>query len=204
MNYLLKILLSIILNIFRYIGISILVILVIFTLYALPAIFSLPHGIRPGLEPMTIEEAVAGLRDTGRTDAELIEEARSMVGERMVYCRRNSYNSYEKAFKRGYGFCQQQAFALARLLKDLGYDAVPVQAIRTQFPDGNIGGHAWVMIYLNGEALYIDPVYYDPAKQEVTFIPLSQVTGYSTFFRILAGWGCASINAHRFYVSGSD
>jgi len=204
MNYFLKIVSLILLKFFKYISVAVLLVIIIYTLYALPATFSLPAGIRPGLEPMTIEEAVQDLQKTGRTGRELIETARLLVGDRMSYCRRNSYNSYKKAFKRGYGFCQQQAFALAHILQELSFEAHPVQALRTRFPDGSIGGHAWVMVIIEDTMIYIDPVYYDAVEQQITFSPLSEVTGFSTFFRTLAGWGSATINAHQYYTSGTD
>lgn len=185
-------------------GISLAVIFTIYTLYAIPAMISLPGGIRPGLEEQTIKETVHLLDIADLDGLELIEEARSLVGKRVAYCRRNSYDSYQKAFKRGYGFCQQQAFALAEILQGLNFEAVPVQAMQTRFPDGNIGGHSWVRVRLNGKDFFIDPIFYDSEKHEVTFTPLSEVTEFSTFFRILSGWGSATINAHRYYTTGSD
>jgi hypothetical protein len=199
-----KIIMRIILKFLQYLGIAVLFIFLIYTIYALPATFSLPGGIRPGLESKTIEEAISDLGQKGLSDMMLIEEARKLVGERMTYCRRNSYNSYKKAFKRGYGFCQQQAFALAHILQKLGFNAIPVQAMRTQFPDGGIGGHSWVMVMLDHKEIYIDPIFYDPFHHTITFTPLSEVTGFSTAFRILSGWGAATINAHRYYTTGSD
>jgi hypothetical protein len=204
MEYLLKILAFTIIKFLQYLGITALTIFVIFTIYALPATFSLQRGLRPGLESKSIDEAVLELKESGYSDLELIEKARLMIGQRMAYNRRNSYDSYKKAFKRGYGFCQQQSFALAYILQELGFDAFPVQAMRTQFPDGNIGGHAWVKVNLNGETVYLDPIYYDTEGQKITFIPLSKVTGFTAFFRLLSGWGAASINAHRYYTSGTD
>lgn len=204
MNYFLKITSLIIFKFLKYVGVTALVVIIVYTLYAIPAILSLPAGIRSGLESKTIHEAVLDLQKTGRSGKDLIEAARLLVGERMAYCRRNSYNSYKKAFKRGYGFCQQHAFALSHILEELGFEAYPVQALRTQFPDGNIGGHAWVMVIIKDEMIYIDPVYYNPAEQKITFTPLSEVTGFSTFFRLLSGWGSATINAHRYYISGTD
>jgi len=173
--------------------------MVVYTVYALPAIISLPSGIRPGLQELTIDEAVDSLKETGLRDMQLVESARKLVAQRMEYCRRNSYDSFDKAFRRGYGFCQQQAFALASILQKLGYSASPVQAYRTQFPDGNIGGHAWVSVHFNGGEYYIDPVYYDEENKEFTCIPRSEITGFSPFFRLLSGWGAATINAHRYY-----
>ena len=204
MNYIFNIIILTIIKFLKYCGITSIVIIVIYTIYALPAIISLPGGIRPGLESKTIEEAVLDLKNTGLSDRDLIEEARSLVGERMAYCRRNSYDSYKKAFRRGYGFCQQQAFALAYILRESGFEAIPVQAIRTRFPDGNIGGHSWVMVKLGKEEIYIDPIFYDPIGQKITFIPQSKVTGFSTIFRFLSGWGSATINANRYYSSGTD
>ena len=96
-----------------YLGISLTIIFILYTIYAIPAMISLPSGIRPGLSELSIREATDLLDDTNLEGLDLIEEARLLVKERMVYCRRNSYDSYHKAFIRGYGFCQQQAFALA-------------------------------------------------------------------------------------------
>ena len=191
-------------KVFSYLSISCAIVFIIYTLYAIPAMISLPGGIRPGLKSLTIEDAIQALEKKDLDGMELIEEARSMVGSRMAYCRRNSYESYKKAFKRGYGFCQQQAFALAKILEGLNFEAVPVQSIQTRFPEGEVGGHSWVRIKMNEEYLYIDPVYYNSEKHEITFSPISEVTEFSSFFRILSGWGSATINAHRYYTSGSD
>jgi hypothetical protein len=165
---------------------------------------SLPGGIRPGLEEQTIREAVKALEKKDLEGLDLIEEARVLVGQRMAYCRRNSYEPYEEAFRRGYGFCQQQAFALSAILEGLDFEALPVQSMQTMFPDGNIGGHSWVRVKINEDYLFIDPIFYNSEKHEITFTPLSEVTEFSVFFRILSGWGSATINAHRYYTSGSD
>ncbi len=204
MKEIFNIIFQLIKKIFVYLGISISVIFILYTLYALPAMISLPVGIRPGLEELTIREAVKVLEKKDLEGLDLIEEARALVGQRMTYCRRNSYDSYEKAFSRGYGFCQQQAFALAAILKDLDFEAVPVQSMRTLFPEGDIGGHSWVKVKINGDYLFLDPIFYNPEKHEITFTPLSEVTEFGAFFRILSGWGSATINAHRYYTSGSD
>ena len=186
-----KMILNIIFKVFKkiiaYLGISVFVIFIIYTLYAIPAMLSLPGGVRTGIKAQTIDEAVQALKKKDLDGRELIEEARSLVGKRMAYCRRNSYESYKKA-----------------LLEDLNFDAVPVQAMQTRFPDGNIGGHAWVRVKVNEAYLFIDPIFYNPENQEITFSPVSEVTEFSPFFRILSGWGSATINAHRYYTTGSD
>jgi hypothetical protein len=204
MKVIIKIIFQILKKIVSYMGLSVAIIFTIYTLYAIPAMISLPGGIRPGLEELTIEEAVQALEKEDLDGIDLIEEARSFVGKRMTYCRRNSYESYKKAFSRGYGFCQQQAFALAAILEGLNFEAVPVQSMRTMFPEGNIGGHSWVRIKQNEDYIYIDPIFYNADKHEITFTPLAEVTEFSSFFRILSGWGSATINAHRYYTTGND
>jgi transglutaminase-like putative cysteine protease len=91
--------------------------------YAVPAIFSLSKGIRPGLEELTLNQALRQLRDTGKSGWELVEGARDLVAERMQYSRRNSFDSDARAFERGYGLCTQQAYVLVDLLKRLGFES---------------------------------------------------------------------------------
>ena len=173
-------------------------------LIALPATLSLPRGIRPGLEPLTLDQAAERLRATGLSGMALVEAARALTAGRMVYCRRNSFDLAPRAFERGYGYCQQQAFALSGLLTRLGVEARPVQALRNRFPNGAVGGHAWVRVRLDGRQQDIDTLYYDPATQRLGFTSLTPVTGYSPLFRLLAGWGSTAVNAIRYYRTGKD
>ena len=94
-------------------------------LYALPATLSLGRRRRPGIEPLTIQEAAQQLRGKGQSGPALVEAARLLVGERMQYCRRNSFDLYPRAFERGYGYCQHSAYALAALLREFGINYVP-------------------------------------------------------------------------------
>ncbi len=188
-----------------------LVILVLATLYALPAVLSLPSGPRAGLVPMTIDEAVARLRASDKTGWVLIEAARALVGRRMRYGRRNNWEHYQTAFSRGMGFCQQRAFALCNILQRLGFQARVVHAIRNRFPEGRISGHAWVQVYYeeqepgsSGEAAWIDidPEWYDPQTRRLTTQPLTRVTPLRGLFRIFSGWGSGVVNAHVYYREG--
>jgi len=173
-------------------------------LYALPATLSLGRGRRPGIKPLTLQEAAQQLRSSGQSGAALVEAARTLVGERMQYCRRNSFDLYPHAFERGYGYCQQSAYALAALLKELGFSAKVVTAFRNAFPGEGVGGHAWVRVEMEGRTQDIDPHHYDPTTGQLTFTPLTRVFEYTPFFRILAGWGSTAVNAHRYYVTGRD
>jgi len=173
-------------------------------LYALPATLSLPPGPRPGIAPLTLVQAVEQLKASAARGMDLIEAARALVAERMQYCRRNSFDSPAKAFERGYGYCTQQAYALTELLTRLGIEAQVVHAFRNQFPDGTVGGHAWVSVSVGGETRFVDSIHYDPETGELTFTPLSQVLDHTPAFKLVTAWGEAAVNAHRYYRTGKD
>jgi len=173
-------------------------------LFALPATISLGWRTRPGLAHRTIEQEAEQLRESGETGWNLIETARALVEQRMAYCRRNSFDAASRAFERGYGYCQQQAYALAGILNRLGFTVKVVGAIRNEFPDGVIGGHAWVRVTYTGETRDIDSLFYDQGTGQITFTPLSRVFDYTPVFRVFAGWGSAAVNAYRYYLTGKD
>jgi transglutaminase-like putative cysteine protease len=173
-------------------------------LYALPATRSLPPGPRPGIEEMALAEAADRLKGTGKKGANLVEAARALVADRMQYCRRNSFDSPQKAFQRGYGYCTQQAYALTDLLARLGIESKPVYTFRSRFPDGKVGGHTWVRVTLDGEERDLDLLFYDADMGEPTFIPLSTVRHHTPLFKWVTQWGEAAVNAHRYYRTGED
>jgi len=173
-------------------------------LFALPATISLGWQTRPGLARRTIEQEAEQLCESGETGWNLIEAARAMVEKRMAYCRRNSFDTAPRAFERGYGYCQQQAHALADILTRLGFTVKVVGAIRNEFPDGVIGGHAWVQVTYAGETRDVDSLFYDQGTGQITFTPLSRVFDYTPAFRVFAGWGSAAVNAYRYYLTGKD
>jgi hypothetical protein len=173
-------------------------------LYALPATLSLPPGPRPGLAPLTISKAVHNLKAMGKTGMELVEAARALVADRMAYSRRNSFDSYDKAFERGYGYCSQHAEALADLLTQLGFEVKVVHAFRNQFPDGTVTSHAWVQVSTEGEDHFVDSLFYDANAAEITFTPLSEVQEVPPLLKWFERWGAPAVNAHRFYRTGKD
>lgn len=173
-------------------------------LYALPATLSLPRGMRPGLKRLTISQAVQHLGATGKTGWSLVEAARALVAERMRYSRRNSFDPAARAFERGYGYCQQQSYALVDILTRLGLEAKVVGAFRNRLPNGRVGGHAWVSVTLDGQTRFIDSLHYDATAGKITFTPLTQVFSYTPVSRVFFGWGSAAVNAHRYYLAGKD
>jgi transglutaminase-like putative cysteine protease len=174
-------------------------------LYVLPATLSLPRGRRPGLEDLTLTQAAMRLRQSSAKGWHLVEAARLLVGERMAYCRRNGFDSYTRAFRRGYGYCEQSAFALANLLQLLGFEARSVHSERNRFPGRDAPtGHAWVRVQIGGETREIDPEHQDPATGEFLFEPGDDTREYSLAFRVMARLGCPIANAYRYYHTGSD
>jgi len=173
-------------------------------LYSLPATLTLPPGPRPGIEETTIEEAALQLKASGKSGWYLVEAARSLVAERMAYSRRNSFDSADRAFERGYGYCTQHAYALSHLLAELGFEAKVVQAFQNRFSDGEVTAHAWVSVKINDENRQIDSLFYDEQKSELDFTPLSKVTDITPAFKLVAFWGGTAVNAHRYYLTGKD
>jgi transglutaminase-like putative cysteine protease len=173
-------------------------------LYAIPATLSLPRGIRPGLRPLTLEQAAAWLQKGPTTGWDLVEDARALVGERMAYSRRNSFDTAGKAFERGYGYCTQHAFALLDLLTRLGFEAKVVQAFKNRFPNGKVTSHAWVSVTHEGETRYVDPLFYNAQTRQIDFVPLSTITDFPLTFKLFAWWGATAINAHRYYITRKD
>jgi hypothetical protein len=135
---------------------------------------------------------------------ELVRAATNLVDDRMHYCRRNNLQHYSRAFSRGLGFCQQQAFALSAILRQLGFDARPVQAVKCRFPNNTTGGHSWVEVRHAGERRYVDPLLQDRETGKLTFVPLSRVTGFSWAFRVFSSWGSSVVNAWTYFRTGSD
>lgn len=173
-------------------------------LYGLPATLSLPRGPRPGVDRLTLSQAAQDLRESGKTGWALAEAARALVGQRMQYCRRNSYDSAARAFERGYGYCMQHAYALADLLTRLGFEARVVQAFKNKFAGGEVTSHAWVSVTLDGETRALDPLFWDEQAGQPAFTPLSRVTNISPVFKAFTWWGAPAVNAHRYYRTGKD
>jgi hypothetical protein len=188
----------------RTVPLALLAIAVGTPLYGLPATLSLPRGQRPGVERLTIDQAAKRLQSTGGTGWKRVEAARALVGQRMAYCRRNSFDSADRAFERGYGYCVQHAYALSHLLERLGFEVQVVQASRNRFSDGQVTSHAWVRVTLDGVTRDVDPLFWDADTGRVAFVPLSHVTGIAPAFKAFTWWGAPAVNAHRYYRTGKD
>jgi hypothetical protein len=66
--------------------------------------------------------------------------------------------------------CQQEAFALAGLLRKLGFDAWPVHSEHCDFPDIKDTGNAWVRVsYWGGTAANAFRYYRTGSDQSFAF-----------------------------------
>lgn len=191
-------------NIFIYALLLVLIILTGVIIVSIPALCSLPAGIRPGIDDLTIDEAIEIIKRKKLNKYQIIEESRRLIIARMKYCRRNSYDPFKLAFRRGYGYCIQQAQALAYILKKLGLDAVVIQSTRNKFKNGKVGGHAWVRVIIDGIEKQIDASGGDYDNDALTFVPLSKITELKGLFLWIALWGSGSVNSIRYFKTKSD
>jgi hypothetical protein len=176
-------------------------------LYTLPAVRRLPKEKERSLDGITtIDDAVCYLRSTGKTGWALVAAAQKLVNAKMEYSRRNSWDSPSRAFRRGMGYCQQQAMALWIILCRLGIEARPVQAFRCRFPPatihgyrdpGGISGHMWLVVTLDGIEKDVCPGHPDNEPGKVHFELLSRKTAYGAFMRFLGHIGSMIVNVQR-------
>lgn len=176
-------------------------------LYTLPALRRLPQAKERSLNGIiTIDDAVRHLRSSGKTSWDLVAAAQALVNAKMAYSRRNGWDTPTRAFRRGMGYCQQQASALLLILRQLGIETRPVQALRCQFPPqqmheyvdpGGISGHMWLVVTIDGVEKDVCPGHPDNAPGKVHFTRLSRRTNYSPFMQMFGHIGSMIVNIQR-------
>ena len=95
----------------------------------IPAMLALKQAARPGIEDLDLDEAIERIRSKTLPPMQVALEVRRTIVTRMKNFRRISCDSCRTAFRRGYGYCIQQARAMAYMLNALGIRAT-VNAIR--------------------------------------------------------------------------
>jgi hypothetical protein len=155
---------------------------------------------------VTIEDAVRACRERNGTELERIAYARSLCARKFEYSRRNPWDSPERCFERGYGYCVQQALAFELICRGLGISCEPVQALRCRFPAGTvhgepvpvrISGHMWLRVRSGGLIFDIDPSNADLPPGILGFEILSRVTNPPRWLIALAHVFSAAENARR-------
>lgn len=180
-------------------------------LYTLPALRRLPKEKERSLQGIvTIDDAVRHLRNSGKSDWALVAAAQKLVNAKMEYSRRNGCDTPARAFRRGMGYCQQQAAALLIILRQLGIDACPVQALRCQFPPavihgyaepGGVSGHMWLVVTIDGVEQDVCPGHPANAPGKVHFTRLSRRTNYGPVLQLLGHIGAMMVNVQRDQVA---
>ncbi len=109
---------------------------------------------------MTIDDAVEACRRTGLHGWELVAYAQKLAARKFTYSRLNTWDTPDRAFERGMGYCEQQTLALKHIYDRLGIEARPVFSLRCKFPasviDGmsapaGVSGHAWLRVRIGAE-----------------------------------------------------
>ena len=175
--------------------------------YTLPALRRLPKANEQSLNGITtIDDAVRYLRSTGKSGWALVATAQKLVNAKMEYSRRNGWDTPARAFRRGLGYCQQQATALLIILRKLGIEARPVQALRCQFPPkyihgytdpGGISGHMWLVVTIDGVEKDVCPGHPENVPGKVHFTLLSRKTTYGPLMQMLGHIGSMIVNVQR-------
>ncbi len=155
---------------------------------------------------MTIADAVQACRETGLSGWALVAYAQHLVSGRMRYSYFNSFDMPETAFEKGGGYCWQQAGALNRILKGLGFESCLVHAFRSRFPDVvrdgvtihvGISGHVWCRVRIGGEEKDVCPGSPDNEPGKLHFTPLGRVYNFRGPIVLLSYLGSAGVNRRR-------
>jgi hypothetical protein len=175
--------------------------------YTLPGLRRLPKAKQRSLDGVTtIDDAVHELQNSGKTGWSVVAAAQTSVNTNLEYSRRNGWDTPRRAFRRGMGYCQQQAMALLLILRQLGIVARPVQALRCKFPParihdywdpGRISGHMWLVVSIDGVEKDVCPGHPDNAPGKVHFEVLSRKTTYGPVMRLFGHIGSMILNMHR-------
>ena len=121
----------------------------------------LPRPGRVAIDGITtIADAVAACRQSHLQGWELVAYVQQVVARKFTYSRLNTWDTPDRAFERGLGYCEQQALALKHIYDQLDIPARGVFALRCKFPPkvvdgmpwaGGISGHAWLRVTIGDE-----------------------------------------------------
>jgi hypothetical protein len=176
-------------------------------LYTAPAWRRLPSAKGRSLDGVvSIDDAIFRLQMTGKRGWELVAAAQKLVNAKMAYSRRNGWDTPARAFRRGLGYCHQQALALLIILRRLGIEARPVYAFRARFPPkqiheywepGGISGHVWLAVRVDGVEKDVCPGHPDNEPGKVHFAILSRRRPYGPVMRLFGQLGSILVNVQR-------
>jgi hypothetical protein len=154
----------------------------------------------------TIGDAVAACRASQLAGWELVAFTQNLAARKFTYSRRNPWDSPERAFERGMGYCQQQALALKAIYDRLGIHAQPVYAMQCCFPPRTIHGipepamtgpHTWLRVTLGNRTLNVCPGNIANVPGKTRFIVLSPVKPLPVWLQPFSHLGSVIENTKR-------
>lgn len=155
--------------------------------------------------PETIQEVAEYCLQKGYKGWELAEEAQRIVSERFRYSRRNPWDSPEKAFQKGLGYCLQQARALSKVYDYLdienslvmAYCSFPGKWVHGLYEPPAEGRHTWLRVTIQGETRDVCPGNPLNYPGRLHFEILSEVKPLHSFFIPFAHLGSVVLNSSR-------
>jgi hypothetical protein len=154
----------------------------------------------------TIHQAIEECKASGLAGWELVEFAQKLVANHMRYSYFNSFDMPDRAFEKGQGYCWQQAGALDRILKGLGFDSRLVHAVQNRFPDVvrdgitihiGVSGHVWCRVKIGNQEKDVCPGNPANSPGSLHFVPLSKVKDFKGFIWLPSYLGSAMLNHQR-------
>jgi len=158
---------------------------------------------------ITIPDAVAACRSTDLAGWELVAYAQRLVARKFTYSRLNTWDTPARAFKRGRGYCEQQALALKAIYDALGIQTRPVFALRCAFPSkivdgvrwsGGVSGHAWLRVGIGDKVRDVCSGSVENMPGRTQFQPLSPVHSWAPWLRPFTHLGSSIENIRRDFV----
>ena len=102
----------------------------------------------------TIDDAVAACQKTGLQGWSLVAYAQQLVSRKFaIYSALNLWDSPNRAFLYGMGYCTQYNLALKNLLDQLGFTTKAVFSLKVKVFDAEdwTMGHTWLCVTINSE-----------------------------------------------------
>jgi transglutaminase-like putative cysteine protease len=167
----------------------------------------LPTSRHVAMEGITrILDAVAACRRSILTGWELVAYAQGLVAHKFTYSCLNTWDTPARAFKRGRGYCEQQALALKAIYDALGIQTRPVFALRCAVPsktgDGvrwpaGVSAHVWLRVRLGDEERDVCPGSVENTPGRTQFQLLSPVHSWAPWLRPFTHVGSCIENMRR-------
>ena len=144
----------------------------------------------------TIADAVAACQRSGLSGWELVAYAQQLVAHKFTYSRLNTWDTPARAFKRGRGYCEQQALALKAVYDALGITTRPVFAVRCAFPSKTV-----LRVQVGYEERDVCPGSVENTAGHTQFQALSPVHSWAPWLRPFTHVGSSLENIRRDLVA---